>query len=187
VLQPLYLNISATEDYSINTIAYRYGNEFTFGGNFKIQPFVGTYGNNLATYNLVNNAVEAIAVLDQPVNSLAFLDDDLYVGGNFQTNLVSHNVNFLGKIVSTTGINESVSDININVYPNPTNGSVHIDFKNTKSNVSIRLTNALGQVVLTKNYKSTNHINFDLDTPKGLYFLQIESDGEVITKKIIKE
>ena len=35
---------------------------------------------------------------------------------------------------------------------------------------SYPLTNVLSQVVLTKNYRSTKHINFDLDTLKGAYF-----------------
>jgi len=52
--------------------------------------------------------------------------------------------------------------------------------------INLRLTNALGQVILTKNYESTNRINFDLDTPKGVYFLQVDIDGQVITKKILK-
>ena len=76
---------------------------------------------------------------------------------------------------------------NLSLYPNPTTGSITIDLEETKSNLNLSLTNALGQVVLTKNYRSTNHINIDLDTPKGVYFLRLEVDGEVITKKIIKE
>ena len=71
------------------------------------------------------------------------------------------------------------------IYPNPSNGSVTIDLEETKSNVSLSLTNAIGKVVLTKNYKSTKHINFDLDAPEGLYFLRLETDRKVITKKIV--
>ena len=87
---------------------------------------------------------------------------------------------------SPVSINEhSLSSLNI--YPNPTSGFINIDSEETKSNVSLRLTNTIGKVVLTKNYKSTNHIDLNLDVPKGLYLLQLESDGKVITKKIIKE
>ena len=87
---------------------------------------------------------------------------------------------------SVVGIEES-SLSNLSLYPNPTSGSITIDLEETKSNLNLSLTNALGQVVLTKNYTSTNRINIDLDAPKGVYFLQLESNGEVITKKIIKE
>lgn len=75
----------------------------------------------------------------------------------------------------------------LSIYPNPTNGSITIDLEEMKSNIHLRLTNALGQVVLAEDYKSVNHINFDLDVPVGLYLLQLESDGKIITKKIIKK
>ncbi|PCI99850.1 MAG: hypothetical protein COB15_03435 [Flavobacteriales bacterium] len=76
---------------------------------------------------------------------------------------------------------------NLSIYPNPTNGSITINLEGTKSNIQIQLTNSIGQAILTKYYKSANHINIDIDAPKGLYFLKLESNGEVITKKIIKE
>lgn len=86
----------------------------------------------------------------------------------------------------TVGIEENNLS-NISLYPNPTTGSINIDFEEKKSNINLRITNDIGQVILTENYKSTNHINFDLYAPKGVYFLKLESDREVITKKIIKE
>ncbi len=91
------------------------------------------------------------------------------------------------KVENPIGINESISMELIRIFPNPTNGIVTIDLGETKSNLNLTLTNALGQVVLTKNYSSTNHINLDLDAPKGIYFLQLEVDGDVITKKVVKE
>ena len=75
----------------------------------------------------------------------------------------------------------------MSLYPNPTAGFITIDLEETKSNINLSLTNAIGQVILTESYKSNNYINLEIDAPKGLYFLQLESDGDVITKKIIKE
>ena len=86
----------------------------------------------------------------------------------------------------TVGIEEN-SLSNLNIYPNPTNGSINIDLEETESNINLRLIDALGRVLFAKNYKTTNQINFDLDAPKGFYLLQLESDGVVITKKIVKE
>ena len=76
---------------------------------------------------------------------------------------------------------------NVSVYPNPTLGNLTIELNNTASNINLSLMNSISQVVLTKNYNSTNYINLNLDVPKGLYFLRLESNGKVITKKIIKE
>lgn len=76
---------------------------------------------------------------------------------------------------------------NLSLYPNPTNGVITIVLGEVKQDVNTTLTNGLGQVILTENYTSTNFINLDINAPKGIYFLQLESNGEVITKKIIKE
>lgn len=86
----------------------------------------------------------------------------------------------------TVGVNEN-SLSSLSLYPNPTTGNVFIDFGELKQNIKATVTNSIGQVVLTQNYVSTKSINFDLDLPKGLYFLTLESDGEVISKKLIKQ
>tara|TARA_B100000809_G_C15056284_1_gene500751 strand:- start:150 stop:1361 length:1212 start_codon:yes stop_codon:yes gene_type:complete len=76
---------------------------------------------------------------------------------------------------------------NISLYPNPTNGVITVDLREATQSVKATLTNSLGQVLLTESYTSTNSINLDINAPNGIYFLQLESNGEVITKKIIKE
>lgn len=75
---------------------------------------------------------------------------------------------------------------NLSLYPNPTTGNITIDLGITKNDVKTTVTNNLGQIILTKNYTSINYINLDLDYPKGIYFLTLETKGEVVTKKLIK-
>jgi len=87
---------------------------------------------------------------------------------------------------STVGVNEN-SLSSLSLYPNPTTGNVFIDLGELKKDIKATLINSIGQVVLTRNYVSTKSINFDIDLPKGLYFLTLETDGEVISKKIIKQ
>lgn len=87
---------------------------------------------------------------------------------------------------SVTGIN------NIQVFPNPAHTELYIYFRNFNlPSLSLRMVNALGQVVLQKNI-SINRSDF-VDLPigylhKGTYFLTIESGDKIrITKKIEKE
>lgn len=75
----------------------------------------------------------------------------------------------------------------IRIYPNPSRGKIKIDLGEVRRTIKLSLTDALGQVLLTKNHNLTNLINLELDISKGLYFLQLESNGEVITNMIIKE
>ena len=74
------------------------------------------------------------------------------------------------------------------VYPNPTTGSINIDIEETLRNPTVTITNNLGQVVLTKNYNTTSFISLDIDAPKGIYFLQLQTESrKIITQKIVKE
>tara|TARA_B100000809_G_C15045352_1_gene497028 strand:- start:137 stop:1207 length:1071 start_codon:yes stop_codon:yes gene_type:complete len=103
---------------------------------------------------------------------------DLDVQTSFSTNC--------NNSCSSVGIKEAIlSDISI--YPNPTTGNFTIDLGEIKEDVKATLTNGLGQLTLIENYNSTNLINLDINAPKGIYFLQIEIDGDVITKRIINE
>jgi Leucine-rich repeat (LRR) protein len=76
---------------------------------------------------------------------------------------------------------------NLSLYPNPTTGKFTIDFGEIKTDINATLTNSLGQVILFLQFESTDFINLNIESPTGIYFLKLESDGEVITKKIIKE
>jgi PKD repeat protein len=97
--------------------------------------------------------------------------------GGFNINVVSP---------SAIGIEENKLS-NLSIYPNPTTGNINIDLGEIKQDIKATLTNNLGQVILSENYSSTNIINLDINAQRGIYFLQLEVDGEIITKKIIKE
>lgn len=45
----------------------------------------------------------------------------------------------------------------------------------------------LGQLVLKEAFNKLQKLDLSLDEPAGIYFLHLESDGQVITKKIIKQ
>jgi hypothetical protein len=87
--------------------------------------------------------------------------------------------------ITTDIIENSFSELSI--FPNPTIGKVNINLGEEKQDISLILTNSLGQVVLTDNYTSTSYISIDINAPNGIYFLYLESNGEVVTKKIVKE
>lgn len=85
------------------------------------------------------------------------------------------------------GIGNSNQGIdNLSIYPNPSKGNVSISLKEA-TNASLTLRNSLGQILLSNKYMLTNRIDLNLDVPKGIYFLQVEANGEIITKKILKE
>ncbi len=84
-----------------------------------------------------------------------------------------------------TGLNEATTHA-IKILPNPTSNSLSISLEEaTTGNLSIR--NSLGQIVLQEAFSNSTLVNIDLYGPTGIYFLQLETEGQIITKKIIKQ
>lgn len=88
---------------------------------------------------------------------------------------------------STSIIKKDSSNDKFSIYPNPSNGFVN--FQSNEDNVSgnIIVTNLLDEIILTTKMASKNtQLNLS-DFKKGIYFITIEHNGEVSTKKIIIE
>jgi hypothetical protein len=92
------------------------------------------------------------------------------------------------KLSTLVEINETENLLKYRMFPNPTNGKISIDLGVKFNNIKAILTNDLGQIVLAKNYTSTNFVNIDIDATSGIYFLQLETtDGVTRTLKILKK
>lgn len=75
-----------------------------------------------------------------------------------------------------------------NLYPNPTIGSINIELGEVLENPTVIISNNLGQIISTKDFKTTSFINVNLNAPKGIYFIQIKTKNrEFIRKKILKK
>ena len=65
-------------------------------------------------------------------------------------------------------------------------GNVRILLGGQNKNTSVKLINALGQVICYKTYMSTNEITFEIEGATGVYFLEIETAEGISTQKVIK-
>lgn len=107
-------------------------------------------------------------------------------GGN---NLFIEDINITGPI----GIEEATNtDLQMNVYPNPVQNEINIDFVVDQSySATFRLINIAGQQIATLGVRELvageNHVVYTVPTgtSKGLYFLQMEAGNKVFTHKII--
>ena len=78
-----------------------------------------------------------------------------------------------------TGVEEA-QEINVNVYPNPTNGVLNV--VTNANNYEYQIINSVGQVVLSGNANGRTAVN--VSELNGVYFLRIIADGDVIVRKI---
>jgi hypothetical protein len=80
---------------------------------------------------------------------------------------------------------------NLNVYPNPTNGSeINIQLSNiTSENVQVRVLDAMGRVVFANRYAVdgmfTTNMTFDRPLVNGLYMIEASFNGEVLTQRMM--
>ena len=75
----------------------------------------------------------------------------------------------------------------ISIYPNPSNGLVNVKFDNNVNQVSLKVYNSLGQIVINKNYDEViGDINVDLSQfSKGTYSFTIHHNQQTTTKNVI--
>lgn len=133
--------------------------------------------------------------------SLAVLNNELYAGGSFDfingdttNNIAKYTGSSYVDVCDTTaGIFELANAINVSIYPLPAVNIITIEFDliDTK-NVLIEMKNILGQTVKTisNNTLTKGKNKFEIDVSKlsnGMYFIQLQSERSIITKKIIKE
>ncbi len=86
-----------------------------------------------------------------------------------------------------TEVDENVNLKELIIYPNPIFSKINIEFKEIVKSPNVIVFNNLGQVVFSRDFNSSNKIDFDIDIPKGIFFLKIESEGKIFTEKIIKQ
>ncbi len=92
---------------------------------------------------------------------------------------IYHTIN--GGEFASSGVNSSIFDNEIEIFPNPTNGKINIKSETVKH---VEITNELGESIM--NLKGTNEINLK-NFPKGIYIIKVLTDKAVQVNKIILE
>ena len=88
---------------------------------------------------------------------------------------------------STIGIEENDFQNSIQIYPNPTEGSFSISVDGNYSEMKIKITNSIGQVIAETEHPSSSLVNSILDGETGLYFVHITIDNQTTILSIIKK
>ncbi len=156
-------------------------------GNFEwVKSMGGTGGDYGETLAL--DAFGHALVAGYFFSTTALFDSIALVNGNFTG--VSWDMFFAKLDISHT---TSVSDIlsqNITIYPNPATEALTIEMSDGKFfRLEIKLFNILGEVVFSSPIENISHQKtIDIsDLAAGIYFVQVNIDGNKVMKKVVKE
>ncbi|RMH15759.1 MAG: T9SS C-terminal target domain-containing protein, partial [Gammaproteobacteria bacterium] len=88
-----------------------------------------------------------------------------------------------------TPVGEALSEIGIDVYPNPGPGQVFVEIQSESETIlNITIFNGLGQAVEVEDITVVGRRRFEFDLGQygeGLYLLTVAANGQVYTKKVI--
>ncbi len=92
-------------------------------------------------------------------------------------------------LAQTTGIKEQQASVALNVYPNPLENELTIELQlsQNEQHISYVLTDALGKVVSKNTLMSSKTTINTSDLDKGIYFLSVFENNQIIkTTKLVK-
>ncbi len=134
---------------------------------------------------------DAWQVISFNITNLATDYSNLWFNNHFSTGSSLVTTFFLFDSVCVTqtgtpsGITENTHKLNMEVYPNPTTGSITIETEKAKGNYELR--DVTGKLLLTGNVAATK-FNLDISTfSKGIYFFTLSDGVQQTHRKIIKE
>jgi len=86
--------------------------------------------------------------------------------------------------LTAVGINENQSLL-FDIYPNPSNGKIHVNFNKNINNIQLVVTDVRGKVIVNKKInQNENMIDLSGNKP-GIYFIRVNNKDNVYTGKII--
>lgn len=83
------------------------------------------------------------------------------------------------------GLFDDIKGLNINLYPNPTDGLVNYKILNSTGDVVLQVFDLNGKVLITKNISQINGVLNIIDFPSGMYLFKL-SDKENSTSHLIQ-
>ncbi len=153
----------------------------------------GRPSSNTTTYPLVDHSgrparwLSSLAVQDKNAALTGagpggFFDQYLWLDAHVSCN----GCKTINDVAGVTGPTQK--DIHVNAYPNPANNKAVVSFSlNHASDVTIDLTNVMGQLVATQHFNNTVNAKAEFNVSNmapGIYFYTVSANGEYFTGRI---
>lgn len=145
-------------------------------GNFTVQT---TNAMRTLTYNLDSRAGSSVTGTSLRMRIRAF--------SGIQEEMV---IDDLSVVANTTlSISDNELERNVSFYPNPNNGKFTLNYKGAEALTGITVLDITGKTIQSLNFESYNS-NYSIDLThlvKGMYFVKIEANNTIATKRVIIE
>ncbi|MEX2379360.1 MAG: T9SS type A sorting domain-containing protein [Vicingaceae bacterium] len=90
-------------------------------------------------------------------------------------------------LITGVGLAENKSNTSIEVFPNPTSGTFTIKLSNqNNSSYHVGIFNAIGKLILSKDFENQNILHFQLNESPGVYLIKLtNAEGESATTRLL--
>lgn len=169
---------------TIKASIFSYSGTSIWTGEYSISfNGIESFANNIDVYFEDIYANKTINIKDVSTYSFQISTDANSVGNNrFRI--------IIGKNNNPTGVDEIKSKNNFIVYPNPFDNLVNLKIENWENSRSVEyaIYNQFGQIVLQNNVNlESSSFNINTETfPAGIYFIRVQTDGFVETRKLVR-
>ena len=86
------------------------------------------------------------------------------------------------------GVSQNTFGPSLSAYPNPTNGRFTINLGESFSEITVNITNMLGQIVSSSTYKNSQTLDIEINGAAGIYLATVKTiEGEQATLKVTKQ
>jgi len=184
---PMMLKASTNTIISLDTIQWQYSSLW-YADAYDIVPgAVSLYNMGPADYDFAGkssflyfqNVITSTVRLGKIGDGSSFQQDnlDIIIGG-----MVAAAEN--GTFVKTSGLQDVTTNLNVNVYPNPTKGNITFTLP-VAQNVSLKVFDITGKVIINKTIASSNGsyiLNLN-GVQSGMYFYQVTVNNASKTGK----
>lgn len=151
------------------------GGDFTAAG--------GVPCKNVARWDGENWSAVGDGTFGNFVSDLEYYKGSLYAS-TFDVSGENHLLKYNGLISS---VNDEVSNISIDIFPNPVSNTLNVTIDNGVSNCDISIRNIYGQIIYTANATSGNNIiNFE-NYASGYYQICVRSGDNEVYESFIKK
>jgi Leucine-rich repeat (LRR) protein len=140
---------------------------------------------NVANTNNSNMVPTSFNAQNNDLNCIK-VDDKSFSDQNWSSSIDANSF-FSNTCTVTVPSITAYADI-LTIFPNPASKKVTITFGDNNSNVSMKIFNSAGAVVMQEKYQDRKSVTLDLELNAGVYLVAVDKgDGNIETHKLLKK